>query len=259
MGELVFIGLGLFDESDITMKGLKEARSCEHLFTEAYTSRLMGASIERLSSLYGREVKVLSREEVEGGETVVQAAQTGRVGFLVPGDPMAATTHVDLRLRAHRLGIPTRVVAGVSSLTAAAGALGLQAYKFGRTITLPFWEEGYSPESPYEALRKNRAGGLHTLVLLDVRDGKHMTAREGIEWLLGAEGEGYPEAFGPDTLVCTVSRLGSESPLLRAGRAIEVLEEDLGSPLHLLVVPGQLHFMEVEALVAFAGLPAGVA
>jgi diphthine synthase len=30
---------------------------------------------------------------------------------------------------------------------------------------------------------------------------------------------------------------------------------DFGPPLHTLVIPGKLHFMETEALVAFAGLP----
>jgi diphthine synthase len=32
-------------------------------------------------------------------------------------------------------------------------------------------------------------------------------------------------------------------------------DKDFGPPLHTLVIPGNLHFMEVEALVKLAGLP----
>jgi len=32
-------------------------------------------------------------------------------------------------------------------------------------------------------------------------------------------------------------------------------ECDLGGPLHILVVPAKLHFMEAEGLVALAGAP----
>src|SRR5206468_2271352 len=93
-----------------------------------------------------------------------------RVAFLVGGDPMAATTHVDLRLRAASAGIPTRIVHGASILTAAAGVLGLQIYKFGRTTTIPFPSEGFGPTSPLEVILQNRSAGLHSLVLLDLRE-----------------------------------------------------------------------------------------
>src|SRR2546427_9911813 len=84
---------------------------------------------------------------------------------------MAATTHVDLRLRAAAAKVPSRIVHGVSILTAAAGALGLQAYKFGRTTTIPFPAIGFGPTSPLEAILENRRAGLHSLGLLDVREG----------------------------------------------------------------------------------------
>ena len=45
---LVFIGLGLFDEKDLTVRALEEARSCDVLYAEFYTSRMAGTSIERL-------------------------------------------------------------------------------------------------------------------------------------------------------------------------------------------------------------------
>lgn len=259
MGELLFIGLGLHDERDVTLRGLEEARACDALFAEFYTSELRGAMAESLASLYGREVHVLTREEVEGSDRVVEAAREARVGFLVAGDPMAATTHVELRLRAHRAGVPTRVVAGVSALTAAAGALGLQLYKFGRTTSLPFRQEGFAPLSPYEAVAANAEAGLHTLVILDLEEGRYLTPGEGLASLREAEDRMGGGAVRGDTLACVVGRLGAPDPHLRAGRVEELMQEDHGPPLHVLVIPGRLHFMEVECLAAFAGLPADVA
>src|SRR6059036_2386173 len=100
MGELVFIGLGLDDERGITLRGLDEARSADVVFAELYTSALPGASLEAVEKLIDRKIRRLTRPEVEDGKVLLAAAAKGAVAFLVPGDPMTATTHVDLRLRA---------------------------------------------------------------------------------------------------------------------------------------------------------------
>ena len=259
MGGFVFVGLGLYDDRDVTLRGLEAARAADALYAEFYTSRLLGAAEGDLEARFGKPVRVLSREEVEDGALLLEAAGEQSVAFLVAGDPMAATTHVDLRLRLHRAGVPTRVVHGVSALTAAAGALGLQAYKFGRTATLPLREPGYAPASPYEVLAANRSAGLHTLALLDVKADRLMTAPEGLAYLLECEEELGRDAFGRETLACVVGRLGSPEPTLLADRVHGLLEADPGPPPHTLVVPGDLHFLEVEAMVEFARLPPPIA
>ncbi|MFQ6012735.1 MAG: diphthine synthase [Thermoplasmata archaeon] len=259
MGELVFIGLGLHDDRDLTLRAREEARSCSTLFAEFYTSRLTGAKVPRLEAVFRKPIQVLGRDEVEDGRTILEAAKEGKVGLLTAGDSMAATTHVDLRLRAHRLGIATRVVTGVSALTAAAGALGLQHYKFGRTTTLPLREEGFAPTSPYEVLAANRDAGLHTLALLDLKEERLMTPRDGLAYLLAMEDRLSRGVVGPETVACVAGALGSSRPTLLADRVERLLRADPGPPLHVLVLPGPLHFMEVEALRAFAGLPPSVA
>ena len=256
MGDLVFVGLGLHDEKGITLRGLEEARAADVVFAEFYTSALLGTRVEAVEALVGKPIQRLTREGVEGGKEVLEAAKSGRVAFLVAGDPMVATTHVDLRLRAAAAGIPTRVVHGVSILGAAAGALGLQAYKFGRTTTVPFPLPGLLVTSPLDPIVLNRKAGLHTLVLLDLReDGTFLDPKTALESLLGmAEKTGTPE-FGPSTLVCVLSRVGSPEMKIQTGAVAQILKRDLGPPLHCLVVPGSLHFLEKDALVAFAGAP----
>jgi diphthine synthase len=61
--------------------------------------------------------------------------------------------------------------------------------------------------------------------------------------------------FGPPTLACVLSRVGSPEVHAFAGAIAELAARDLGPPPHCLVIPGTLHFLEKEALVAFAGAP----
>lgn len=252
MGELVFIGVGLYDERDLSARALEEARACEVLFAEFYTSSLRGTTAEKLAAILGKRVTVLHREDVESGVILLKQAATRRVGLLVPGDPMIATTHVDLRLRAAEAGIPTRIVHGSSIVTAAIGLVGLQAYKFGRTTTIPIPEKGFRPESPADVIAANRAAGLHTLVLLDLKeDGRFLTANDALRYLIEIGGARFP----PTTLVVAIGGAGSPSPVVHGDRAAQLLAADLGPPLHCLVVPGALHFAEREALRRFAGVP----
>jgi diphthine synthase len=256
MGELIFIGLGLHDEKGITLRGLDEARSADVVFAELYTSGLAGASVEAVERLIGKKIRTLARAQVEDGRIVLEAAARGKVAFLVVGDPMAATTHVDLRLRAASAHIPTRIVHGVSILTAAAGSLGLQVYKFGRTTTVPFPAAGFGPTSPLEAILENRRAGLHSLVLLDLReDGAFLTPQDAIALLLQMAVKIGTRDFGPGTLACILSRVGSPEVRAVSGPIGALSNRDLGPPLHCLVIPGRLHFLEKEALVAFAGAP----
>ncbi|HEC81461.1 MAG TPA: hypothetical protein ENI42_03430, partial [Thermoplasmatales archaeon] len=70
-GEIIFIGLGLYDEKDISVKGLEMARLCSKLFVEFYTSRLTGSSLQKLERYIGKPITVLEREEVEKGDVIL--------------------------------------------------------------------------------------------------------------------------------------------------------------------------------------------
>ena len=61
LAELVFIGLGLYDEFGLSLRGLTEAKSCDYLFAEFYTSVMPGLNLENLMKTVGKTVQVLSR------------------------------------------------------------------------------------------------------------------------------------------------------------------------------------------------------
>ncbi|MFO8133391.1 MAG: diphthine synthase [Thermoplasmatota archaeon] len=256
MGELVFVGVGLQSDRDLTLAGLEVARSCDRIFAEFYTSR-PGVSIEMLEETIGKPIAVVSREDVEQDDAILTAAAQAPVCLLTGGDPMTATTHIDLRLRAVERGIPTRVIHGVSIVTAAAGLLGLQIYKFGRTTTLAYPEKNYFALSPYHVIRENRERGLHTLVLLDIQEERqrYMTVPEGVELLLEMEQRCSNQVITPETILAGVARASSPQPVVQAGYPSQLTETDFGPPLHCLVVPGSLHMMEARALVELADGP----
>src|SRR5204862_5815663 len=150
-------------------------------------------------------------------------------------------------------GIPTRVLPGSSILTPAAGVLGLQTYKFGRTTPIPFPSEGFGPTSPLEVILENRRAGLHSLVLLDLReDGTFLLAGDAIGLLLGMAAKIGIAEIGPRTLACALSRVGSPEGLAVAGPLGELPARDLGRSPPCLVIPGPLHFLANEALIALA-------
>ncbi|MFC6717746.1 diphthine synthase [Natrialbaceae archaeon GCM10025810] len=260
---LTFVGLGLYDERSITVEGQQALRTADRAYAEFYTSRLVGTTVADLEAYHGVEIEVRDRAGVERHpEDVLEVAETEDVAFLTAGDTMISTTHVDLRLRAHERGIETRVIHGVTAQTATSALTGLQNYRFGKATTLPFpYAHGADglPASVTETIDDNRADGLHTVVYLDIKvDDEAASRRRGEgdtedEYMTAdVGGKLLAEAY-PDLVGVVVARAGSPDPLIAAGTMSELAEGDFGDPLHLLVIPGECHLLEADALVELAG------
>lgn len=255
MGELVFIGLGLHDERGMSLRGVELARSCDVLYAEFYTNTMTGLNVANLERIVGKKVTVLSRSQVEEESIIPSAAKTRRVGFLVPGDPLVATTHVDLRLRAEKNNIKTHIVHAASISSAIAGTTGLQSYKFGRTVTMPTTANEKFPESVYTAIRGNLTLGLHTLILLeiDVEGKRNITIPQTLHALLNYIRENASNEINSRTLVIGLARLEAPDMMIKAGTIDELMRTDFGTPPHVLIIPGRLHFVETEALEVLCG------
>ncbi len=255
---LVFVGLGLSGTDGMTVKALNALKSCDKIYAEFYTSFLIGTKVEDLEKTIGKKIKVLYRAQVEEGEDIISDAKKMRVGFITAGDTMAATTHVDLRIQAKEDGIPVEMYHGISIFSACPTSVGLQPYKFGRTVTLPFMEDGYQPRSPYDHIMENKTRGLHTMILLDIHadEMRYMSAHEALEWLVEGEKKWDGGLVNDDTLMVVASQVGSPNEKITAGYVKDLMKnDDLGEPLFTLILPGDLHFMEAYSLVYFAGAP----
>ena len=168
---LFLIGLGLGDETDITVRGLEAVRSCSEVWLECYTAILPGIDAEKLSSFYGVQVKVADRELVESGiDRLIEKGKFQNVALLVVGDPFGATTHADLWLRCKSFGVRVQVIHNASIMNAI-GCCGLNLYAFGATVSIPLFQPNWRPDSFYEKIEANYLAGLHTLCLLDIKVG----------------------------------------------------------------------------------------
>ncbi len=254
---LKFIGLGLYDEKGLSILGLEEAKNSDVVFAEFYTSFMPGLSLNRLKNLIGKPIQILSRKDVEekGEEIILKVAKEKDVAFLTPGDPMNATTHIALRIKAEKMGIKTKLIHAASIFSAIAGVTGLQSYKFGRSVSIPIANKFPISETPYNVIKINKDLGLHTLVLLDldVEAGVYLTVPEALKQLLIVEEYRKENVINLDSFIIVAARLGGATMEVKGLLIKDALNQNFGKPPFSIVFPGKLHFMEAEALQVLTG------
>jgi len=242
---LYLIGLGLNDEGDIPFKAIGILKRCDEIYAELYTNAWRG-DLGTLEHEVGRRIQVLKREHVESDMLVKRAADYS-VALLVPGDPLAATTHIDLVVQAKRAGVEVEIIHASSVYTAIAEC-GVQLYKFGRTTTLPRAERAFTPTSPYEVIAENVKLGLHSLVLLDIP----MKVSEGLESLLDMEKKLKLGIISKSTKIIACAALGDEKQVIKYGTVAELMRAGMELVPACLIITGKLHFSEEEVLELYA-------
>ena len=255
---LYLIGLGLCNEKDITVRGLEYIKQSDYIYMEYYTS-ILGIDSTKLEEYYGKKIILADREMIEIGfdKEILEKAKTSKVSLLVVGDPFSATTHIDLYLRCIHEGVKVEVVNNASILNSI-GITGLSLYRFGETVSIPFFTEKWRPYSFYDKICRNYNNDLHTLILLDIKvkeiseenlaKGKKiyekprfMTVNQALEELLEAskKSENIIENKGlitEENLCYGVARIGSESQIVKAGKIKDIIKFDFGKPLHSVVI-----------------------
>ncbi len=246
--------MGLYNEKDISIKGFEAVKNADVVYVEFYTHK--GAwSLERLNDFFGREVKELKREDLEErAEEIIGEARDKNVIILSGGDAMVSTTHVDLRIRAKRMGVETKVIHASSIISAIPGLTGLQNYRFGKsaTVVYPYFINGRKilPETPYNVVLENLRNDAHTMLFLDIRE-KCMTIGEAVEILLEIDRKRDKILSGK--LAIGVARAGSEDALVIADVIEKLKNYDFGDPPHTLVIPASLHVIEEEYIKEVIG------
>jgi len=248
LGELVFVGLGLGDKG-ISLAGVDAIRASDSAYFERYTSPPSPTLVIDLESAAGKRVMTVSREFVEDGKEILEKASASRVVLAVQGDPMIATTHNDLRVRAAARGIRTVVLHGATIPAAAASESGLHYYKFGGTITFTL-ESASHHQDVYQRIHRNLLEGQHTLILLEHDVEKSQGVEPGFvfERLLDAERNFKRGVLSEDTLAVVLGRVGMKDGAMVGGAMRALRGRSFGPPPHCVIVPGRLHFTEEEAL-----------
>jgi len=250
---LWLIGIGPGDLDHITERARRVATECSKRYLEGYTAVLPPAEEGRLESVVG-PWKRLMRDSVESPENLLEEARESAIALLVVGDPMQATTHIDLEERCAGEGIGFHVIPGLTATALAVSVSGLQSYRFGRQVTIPFSDGEYLPTSPFEMICRNKEGGMHTLALLDLdptgmglEQPRPMTPGEAVDHLIrmNERSEEFDESVA-DWNGLLLSDLGTEEERVISG-SMYVLSQIEGGHIHALIIAAKFSGMEAEA------------
>ena len=235
---LYLIGIGLWDEKDISIKALEAIKRSKKVYLENYTSKL-SCSQKKLERLYKKKIILANRDLVESStNNILDEAKKSNVAFLVIGDIFSATTHIDLFLQAKKLKIKTEIIHNASVITAVSDT-GLEIYKFGKTTSIPFNNENI--KTPIEVFKANQSNNMHTLFLLDLdpENNKFMTAQEAASYLI-------KNGIDENEKAVACGALGSPSPEIKYDKLKNIKIKKL--PQCLIIPAKNLHFKEEEAL-----------
>lgn len=243
---LYLVGLGLGSNGYLTRRAMEVIMRSDKAYLDTYTSLLEPELVEELRGILGSRLIEADRGLLEDGASrIIEEAGESDVAILVPGDPLIATTHISIIVEAARRGIGYQVIHGVSAHSALISASCLQAYKFGKIVTIP--KDGVGVETCYKAILENMERGLHTLILLDTADGG-LDIQSAIRMLMRVEDEAGMGLMTPDRLVICLARIGFGDEFRWAGSLAEALERSYPPPPHSIILPGSLHFSEADAL-----------
>ena len=232
---LYLIGLGLNKES-ITAEAAKALKTCKKIYLENYTVDFP-YKIKDLEKSLKIKIIQLNRQQVED-ESIIQQAKSQNIALLVYGDSLSATTHTQLILAAKKAKVKYKILHNASILTAIAQS-GLQLYKFGKTASIPNWQEHTNkPTSFIEYIKQNQSINAHTLLLIDIG----LDISQAKQQLKQAASQ---HKLKLDKIIL-LSNAGTKNQKI-IYNTLEKLPDTITKP-YVLIIPSKLHFSEEEFL-----------
>ena len=233
------------------------ASSCSNRFLEGYTAILPPEQEDKLREIAGDWEKIM-RPRVEQPDELLELARNDSVALLIVGDPMQATTHIDLEARCNELDINFNIVPGITATSLAVSLSGLQSYRFGRQVTIPYSYGSYMPTSPLEMIYKNYENNLHSLILFDldptgmgIENPRPMAPSNAISLLEKMEEKLVEKG---ENISCKVSEfegilltdISLDTQKIRSGKMSEISKLNDGR-IHCLVIAAKMNQNEAEA------------
>ena len=240
---LYLIGLGL-NIKGISLEGIHALRKCKKIFLESYTVRFPYPKRD-LEEILRKKVFSADRSFVES-DKLIKLAKSRDIALLIYGSPLAATTHLSLIEDAQQMKVKVKIIDSSSVFTSCAKT-GLQLYKFGKTISLPKWDENknYMPDSFVEVIKENMKINAHTLILADIE----LNFENAVNQL--------KEAFKKNKIkinklkkIIVCSQLGTKYEKIVYGDVNKLINKRIKTPF-CIILAGKLHFKEEETLKRF--------
>ncbi len=247
------IGIGL-KPKHLTLEAMEAIKQSDSVFLDSYTSKYCEGSVQELEQICGKKIARLERKGVEEGFALfLREAKSKNISLLVFGNALTATTHVQLLLDAKQHAVQTRVVQGIS-VQNLLPETGLDAYKFGRIVTIVKPRENFAPESFFDQIEQNYAAGLHSLCLLDIESEKNyfMTVSEALQVLEKIANARHSGLLN-DTQLVGLYGLGSAQQKIKAATLRELKLSSFAGFPQSLIICGKLNEKEKEALAKLNG------
>ena len=169
---LNIIGSGLRGTGSLTMIEMDVLNRSDHVFIDGYTSIFPEDFREDLERRISKPVIYLRREEVETFSFIRDS--NGEISLIVSGDPMTSTTHFSIIGYCKLNNIKWRIFENASITGAVPGRTGLSSYRTGITVSLPEMYENFVPVSPLQKIVGNLRNMLHTILLIDLKNGRNL-------------------------------------------------------------------------------------
>jgi diphthine synthase len=253
---LFFIGLGISGYNGISLLALNALKTCTIIYIERFTSAICDQDILELDKAVRSEDKGITmlsvqRWFVEDGREILERALDQNVALVTYGDPLIATTHTELYIRAVKNSINVNILHAASGVSSVIGETGLHMYKFGRSVTM--MSTPLSALSVYNTIFDNLLAGNHTLILTEYND-VHPNGLFFLDpvrvcnMLMEAERDLKYNIFSEETFMVVASRIGTSQKKIISGKVKSLTGMNFGTGPHSLIVTGGLHFTEEEAL-----------
>ena len=171
------MGIGLRGLGSITIEEESLIRGSNNIYLDGYTSFLPPSFEEDFRRHFKKNFTRLERKGIEG-DGIREIAGKEDLIIMVPGDPFVATTHRALINGIMEMGIEVDVIENSSIIPLLQYKSGLNFYRFGQVVSLPRTMDNFLPVSPLKKILMNMAGNLHTILLVDIWEGRNMPLKE---------------------------------------------------------------------------------
>ncbi len=248
------IGMGLRGIKSLTQEQVEVLKISDVICVDTYTSIFPEGISRGIKLLTGHELEFLDRQNVESFSFLNRSFKT--LSLIVSGDPMSSTTHFAIIEKCRELNIYTKIMENASIVTVIPGRTGLSPYRMGPTISIPQVEGNFLPKSVAKKIRESMERGLHSLLLIDLDDGKNLSP-ERVHEILHTLGDGIlPEIFY-DMPIFVLERVGWNDEHVFVSTVNELRKLQNRSP-YCLVLPVNPGINELTSMRALGVKPLSV-
>ena len=104
--------------------------------------------------------------------------------------------------------------------------------------------------TPYNTIFNNLLSNAHSVILLEYNEDKSffLAPQDALSLLLDIEKIQNRKIISSDTFLIVASRIGRDDQVIISGKISNLIKKEFGAPPHSIIIPGSLHFTELDAV-----------